>query len=93
MNAVLSFSLFLFSCALVFPRPFDTIQENIPTKGDNEVYLEINKTEGNVTIGFGSYCLLPTCALDNLAHILQTGSGDESAGSSVHDPYGNGKRK
>ncbi|KAK1166894.1 hypothetical protein AOXY_G11517 [Acipenser oxyrinchus oxyrinchus] len=115
MNAVLSFSLFLFSCALVFPRPFNTTQENVLTRGDNKVYLETNKTQGNVTIGNGTvngtvnatshtndtstdnyltpFCLLPTCGLDNLAQMLQIGSGDETAGSSVNNPYGNGKKK
>ncbi|XP_069048669.1 uncharacterized protein [Lepisosteus oculatus] len=37
------------------------------------------------------FCILSTCVTHNLGDALQT--GDETAGSLVHDPFGIGKRR
>ncbi|XP_058481135.1 uncharacterized protein zgc:193726 isoform X2 [Solea solea] len=44
----------------------------------------------DLKLTFASICFLPSCALANLGHSLQT--GDETAGSFTRDPFSYGKK-
>nr|XP_043877193.1 uncharacterized protein zgc:193726 isoform X2 [Solea senegalensis] len=72
---------------------------NVPQqKQENVTRLDDLQPNENITgdilydveHSFAPMCILPSCALANLGHSLQT--GDETAGSFTRDPYSYGKK-
>ncbi|XP_042597496.1 uncharacterized protein zgc:193726 isoform X1 [Cyprinus carpio] len=72
------------------------------TSSGSDVKTFLNVTEGNITdsktnqtrsrlrIRIGPRCMFATCTMQHLSHMMQT--GDENAGKSASDPWGNGKK-